>query len=372
MASLSYLTLKYLLDNGFKYKIMGYNELIEYRLGSKWRYAADISNLISCVGTLISYQYIISALCLQVLNYYFETPCSGYFKLIQIVIVAVVFQIPLSMLKDISHLQYVSIIGTITLGLSIIVIIIECPFYFIQEYNKNNSNPISLFPPKNSNIDLRFSWIDTFGILFFGFASHTGIFQPFQELNRPGRRRLYKVLNKSFQIESILYILLTIAGFLSTFYDTPDVFLKRKNLKGFDDYFIIIVRILLVLTMNSCIAVNFNVLRMSVKSLILGNNPSKKKDFVFIITTYIVTNAITYFVQNAGSLLSFISGVSLTLIAFVVPILIEIKSNKEEKKTLKIIFNYIFLLIICIISIICIAKSGYDMVTSKITENNCL
>lgn len=368
---LSYITISYLFENGYSTRLMDYNDLTEGVLSRNWRISTDILNLIGCIGAIISYQYIITNLSLQVLHYFFNTPCDGITKIIQIIIAGTLIQIPLCSLKDISKLQYVCLVGTISLGLSILVVILECPFYIYQYFNNYSNNTIPIFPPKDSNIDLSYSWIDTIGIFLFGFTSHNGIFQVFQELERPGKRRCRKVINRSFIIELVFYFLLSLAGFLSSFYQTPDVFLKRKNLIGFNDYFIIIVRILLVLTMNSTIAVNYNVMRMSINSMVFKEKPSNLIDFSIVVIVIIISNVLNYLIKNAGTLLSFVGGFSLVLICFVVPILIDLKANPKNKKGLRKYFNYLFMIIVILVSIVCTIKGIYDFSTNDSIEDIC-
>lgn len=341
---------------------MDYNKLTTNVISDKMRVATDISNLVLCFGLLVSYQYIISNLCLQVLHFFFDLPCGGATKAIQIAIAAVCIQIPLSCLKNISQLQYISILGTISLALSILVIVVESPFYFME-----NSSSFKLYP---DNIGL--GWIDTTGIFLFGFSSHNGIFQIFRELKRPGLRRCKKVLGRAFYLELVMYFILSVAGYLSTFSNTPDVFLKRKNLENFTDYFIIVVRILLVLTMNSSVAVNYNIMRMSINSMIFNNvKPSFLVDASIVVFVFILSNTLNYFLVNAGTLLSFLGGMATVIICFIMPILVDIKVNEEKKSKYRKYFNYLFLVGIILISLTCTGKALYDFITDTSQNDIC-
>lgn len=361
---LSYLTLKYLLWNGLDSKLMDYNKLTTEAGGNNFRVASDINNLILCFGLLVSYEYIISSLVLQSLNYFFGLSCDGNVKIIQIAVTAVLFLIPLSSLKDIAKLQYLSIIGTIALILSILVIMVEFPFY-LNDYIKSDK-PFKLFPD-----NWEYGWIDTAGIFLFGFSSHNGIFQIFNELHRPGPRRCNKVLNRAFYLEFVLYILLSFSGYFSTFEGTPDVFIKRADLPGYSDKFIMVVRILLAITMTMSVAVNYNIMRMSINSMFFEANPSFGADLIISVAIYAASNLLMYFVKNAGTLLSFLGGVTTVWICFVVPIIIDISISKEKKSSQRKYFNYVFLIGICLLGLLCIGKSVYDFITTSSTSNAC-
>ena len=358
----SYWTIYLLMVNGYDSNTMNYNDLTVKAMGNKWRIIADICNLILCFGLIVGYQYIISSLCLQVLNYFFELECKGTVKVIQIIICAVFIQIPMSCLKDISKLQYLSISGTLALIISTLVIIVEFPFYLDQYLKAGNT--IKLFPDYDT---FKIGWIDTLGIYLFGFSSHNGIFQIFDEMKRPKRRRCLKVIRRAFYLEAVLYFLISFAGFFSTFYDTPDVFLKRKNLNGFkNDYVIITVKILLIVTLNSCMAMNYNIMRMSYVSMFFDNKkPTFTKDFFVVVFIYILSNIITYFLNNAGTLLSFLGGLTSVVICFIVPYGVDIKINPETKSKSRIILNYVSLVLMICIGLLCSGKSLYDFIYAK-------
>ena len=344
---------------------MNFNELVEHSLGTKMRIVNDIANIVLCCGLLIAYQYIISTLSLQVLNYFFGIDCEGYPKLIQIIVAAVILQIPLSLFKKISDLQYISIIGSFSIIITVLVIIVESPFYFIQAVN--NDEPMPVLPPKGIGL----GFVDTIGMFLYGFSSHNGIFQTFNELNRPGKRRCHKVLNRAFLLELIIYLPLALAGFFSTFYNTPDVFLRRPNLNGFNDVIIIIVRIFLIFTMSSSIAVNYNILRMSINSMFFTEKPSTPVDSLIVVLVYIITNVITYFLKNAGTLLSFLGGLSTVMICFITPICIDIVVKPELKSKQRRYFNYAFMVLIIMTSIACTGKGVYDFILSDDEKPLC-
>lgn len=358
----SYWTIYILYINGYEAKILDYNKLTEEYLGVWNRRIADASNLILCYGLLISYQYIICSLCLQSLNYFFNTECDGVTKVIQILVCMLFIQIPLSTMKNVSSLQYISISGTLALILATLVIMIQFPF-FLSEYISQGKT-FTLFPP---NKNLGISWIDTTGIFLFGFSSHNGIFQIFAEMNRPSKRRCVKVLKRAFYLEIILYFCLSFAGFFSTFYDTPDVFLKRHNLIGFpNDYVIIVTKIILVITLNSCMAMNYNIMRMSYNSLILDEeNPPFWKDFSMILIIYISSNALTYFLKNAGTLISMLGGLCTTWVCFIVPLLLDLKVGSDKKTKFQKGLSISGLIIITILGTTCFVKSIIDFIQTQ-------
>lgn len=353
------ITLNYLLSSAFHLKIMNYNSLIESTIGKKFRIVGDISNIIVCMGLFANYAYIINQLCLSLFEIFWGFEQTNITIKICCIIFFAITQILLSFIKDVSQLEIVSLAGTISMILSVIVIIIEFPFYLI-EYLKTNT--VELFPPKGVGLN----FLDTIGIFIYGFAPHNGIFQILNSMHRAGRRRSTKVINRAFYLMLFTYFPLALAGFFSTFYKTPDVFLKRANLPGFKDYFIIVVNILVILTTNISIALNYNIMRLSVNSLFFNNTqPSNLKDRSIVIGVFIFSSLVTYFINNAGSLFSFLGGICSTVICFIIPILIDMKVDVFNKSTFRKVFNYFFLVLIIIIAVACTAKSGRDLIMGE-------
>jgi amino acid permease len=259
----SYYTIKILLDDGVKAKLLDYNGLLEKTHGKGLVIFSDINNIIMCIGIIMSYQLTVYRFAAQLSEKYFEINLSdGTNKLILMSVCFICIQVPLSLLKNISTLQYASLAGTFCLVYSIMVIVGEFPFYLTRYLEAGGEIPWFR--------EISWGWLDTFSTFMFGFASHNGIFQVFTELKRPSVMRYYKVLDRSFIIEIILYVSIAFGGFFSTFLATKDVFLDRPDLEGFNDVFVQIAKITLFICLHCTMAINYNIMRMSFKSMLYG------------------------------------------------------------------------------------------------------
>lgn len=357
-AILSYLTLRYLIDTGLKYKIMDYNDLTKKAVNDNFRIFADINNIILCIGVIMGYQYMIYEFLGNLLKSEFDYNYAGFNKIILIVICVVFVQIPLSLLKNISYLQYASICATVSLLYTILLVVIESPFYN-SEYKKNNPDfSLGIFPP-----DLGFNWLNTVGVFLFGFCNHNGVFQVFTEMDRPTKRRCIKVLNRSMGLEIFLYLSIAFGGFFSFYYDCKDVFINRDNLPTLfngQDYFMDVGKYALIVCLNCVMAINYNIMRGSIVSLVFkGVPPSFMTDFCITVGTYILSNVIVFFVSDATTILGFIGGISTVVISFVCPIVIDIRLGGNAKYAARNIFNYIFL---GVISLLGVASTAYAVV----------
>jgi amino acid permease len=360
----SYYTLKILLDAGVKAKIMDYNELIELSVGKKWVLFSDINNIIMCIGIIMSYQFTVYKFAYQLLNHYFDidTKDPGN-KVILMTICLFLIQIPLSCLKNISTLQYASLVGTFSLVYSIVVVVAEAPFYFSNYIDSGKSIPLYE--------SVSWNYLDTFSTFMFGFASHNGIFQVFTELKRPSITRNYKVLNRSFIIEIVLYVSIAFGGYFSTFSETKDVFLERPDLPGFNDIFIQIAKISLFICLHCTMAINYNIMRMSFRSILFNNKEIPfLKDFSMVVLTYIVSNVAVFYICNVTQILGVIGGICTIVLCFVNPILIHLKLSDKPKGSFAHIFAYGVMIFVSFFGCAATIKSLVYLFTQESSCNN--
>lgn len=359
-AWISYLTASYLIEVGISEKTMDYNALVVKSAGNKMRIFADINNIILCMGVIMSYQYMVYGFLQIILKDLFDLEIDTTGRVIMVLICTIFIQIPLSLIKNISVLQYASILATISLVYAILVIIIETPFYFSQNYGTSDKYKFSVFPPDG----IGFNFLNTLSTFLFGFCSHNGLFQVFMEMDRPNLRRSMKVIQRATILEIVLYFCISICGFLSTFYETPDVFIKRPDLKGFTDYFMIVGKISLIIILNCCMSINYNIMRLSIKSMVFDDKTvSFIKDLIITVLVYIITNVITFFVKDASTILGLVGGISTVVISFICPILIKLKLCKNMTNT-QLYLNYALFVFIMIAGIACTVKSVYDYAVS--------
>jgi len=356
--AVSYWTLTLLIKAGRKLQLNDYNDLIVATIGNKFRVFSDINNILLCLGTIMSYQYTISGFSTDLAKDFFDyVPESdtSMFKFIQMFSCMILFQIPLGLLKNISKLQYASIIGVFTLLYVIIVVTIEMPFYLTNFLNGDNT--IIWFPTLN------FGVLDTFAIFTFGFSSHNGIFPIYQELKHPTKRRAFKVLNRAVTLEVILYLLIAYAGFFSTFYNSPDVFIRRPDLPGFNDYFIKIGKILLIICLHCIMAVNYNIMRQSFKFMFFNNETIPfYTDVIITISTYIISNLLTFFIMNITTIFNFIGGICTIVITTFNPIMINIFSSELPLTHYTNVLKFILCFIWSALGIATTAKSIVDFI----------
>lgn len=347
-AILSYISLKYLLSAGIEKNVLNYNNLIELASGRKLRIFADINNILLCLGVIMVYQFEIYDFLRDLLTREFGLDFEKY-KLFIIIPLTLLVQIPLSLIKNMSVIQYTSFLAAISLFYVTFVIVIQSPFYYKEYMEKNPNFELGPFPTN----DIGWKWLNSAGVFLFGFCNHNGLFQILLDLHRHTEERSNKVIRRSAILEIVLYLSLGFAGFFSFFYDCEPTFITRKNLVSFpNDYFMDLAKWALIVCLLCVMAIDYNIMRLSFSTLLFkGETPSFKIDFTITVVTYILSNIVVYFTKNITDILGIIGGVNTVVISFLCPFIINIKLDKNSKFHPQNIFNYLVILIISLVGV---------------------
>ena len=363
LCSVTYWSLAALLSTGRKKKKLHYGMLIKECLGSKMALMSDINNIIFCIGILMSYEFTISSFFLDIFGKFYTITDDNrtMIKMIQMSTCMLLLQLPLSLLKDISKLQYASMVGCFTLLYTAIVIVAECPMYYSKAISEGRTIP--LFKPLSMKV------FDSFSIFLYAFASHNGIFPIFDELERPSKRRSFQVLNRAYILEIVIFLFIGFGGFFSLLTITPSIFISRTDL-SFTwmkfDYFILTSKVLFFITLHCTTAINNNILRNSFKSLIFeGKEIPFKYDFIGVVVLLLLTNVVTFYIQDVLSIISVIGGICAVIVSFLSPILCWIKANEYPLCHIKNILAIVLLVIICIVGCISAGYSIYKDITGN-------
>lgn len=337
---LTYWSLYILLLTARKRRLLSYDGIIKVCLGNGMAIFSDITNLILLFGVLLAFEKTISDTALVLLNIFFEIEPTQKIKLIQMA-VCMVPQILISLLKDVSKLQYAGMVSACTIIYTTIVTIVEMPFYWHE--GKHQGRTFELFEPFNWN------FLFSFSTLLFAYASHNGIFSVIKDLRKPTKRRMMKVLNRALILEFILFGIIAFAGFFCILEDTPGIFINRKPLDYFGDrdYYIIVSQILFILCLTCTMSIIYNIIRGSFKTLIFRRDHINIwVDTILMIFVYVLTNTLTFFIKDLLDVVSILGGFCGVNICYIFPILCYMKSNDYPRWHWKNIGSFLIMIII--------------------------
>lgn len=354
---ISYWTLCLLLQSGRKMREFNYSRLIKKCFGHNISRLIDINNILFCIGIIMSFEFTISTFFLDIFDNFYplSKTNTSYLKVIQIATSVLFVLIPLSLLRNISKLQYVSIIGCITLLYTAVLIFIQAPLYYREGINKDRK--LQLFKKPS------LLYLDSFSVFLYGFAQHNGMFPIIAELKRPTKKRCFKVINRAFLLELVVLSIIGLSGYFSLLKETPSIFISRPDLPFTFmkmDYFMLASKILFFITLHVLCAIVNNILRTSLKAVFYnGKEIPKKNDVITVICLYLCTYLITYFIKDLLSILSILGGICAVVLSFVMPILCWIKTNSYEVTHWKNISALIVMCVTIVIGLCCVGYSIY-------------
>ena len=275
--------------------------------------------------------------------------------------------IPLCMAKNITAMRFFSLFGTIALFYTILVVIIECPFYWknylTNEYKKDDdsthANYFDITKAFNSNLDF-FTGMAT---VFFSFACSQGVFPVFKTLKHSNTRRMKKVFRRSIMLDLIIYIPIAIAGFMTTPIKTVDLVIYRDSI--FDnDIFMTIAKICLSIDLFFAIPPNFHSFRCSFFQLVFHKEDvSKIISIILAIITLPICGIIGASYKEILTYISLLGGFFCTTFNFLIPGLMIIKKSDSPLSSCKNIINIVIITVLCIFGYIGGIQSVREFIT---------
>ena len=365
-ASCAYWSLTAMITATKKSKETDYSRIVKDTLGVCPGYLLDCIILLYIFGVIISYLVVIYSLIGRV---YFELSNNKnkyeefegfesdiwdkiYLKL-PIMYGLCALLIPICLLKDISKMRFTSLFGIITLLYAIGVVVCQS-FSFYSYYKKNiykkddpSTHPnyyditIALKP------DLKiFSCLAT---IFFSYTCHIGAFPVYKSLKNNISRRINKVFRRSILLDTFIYVSVGVAGFFTAPVDTPQLIIYRKSINK-NDIYMSVARIGIALSLIMNTPPNYNSFRISFFEVFFKTNEiDNKKIFFVTIVTLVVCTSIAIVYKDILTYNSLLGGFCSVVIAFLIPGLIYVKTNKYKLTHYKNILSLMLIITLCTI-----------------------
>jgi len=188
------------------------------------------------------------------MNFDLATENTMYSKEMTIILTAIValfVLFPLATNNEMGGFRYFSILAILCIMYVLLILLIELPAY--ARYNFSYER-LKLY---------EFSW-DTFSyfaITAFAFSCHMEYVQIVDELNDQSEKRLRKVIFRSVSVNTILYTVVALLGYFSTYEKTSQIVIERKAIPTLStDLSMIIARIMIIIVL--CIAFPMNMVPM--------------------------------------------------------------------------------------------------------------
>ena len=215
----------------------------------------QLAMILYALGACIGYQifiaemfaYIFSALIPSALDFI----DSFEFRLVVNVPCAALVLFPLSLKRDMSALAFAGVLSVGALTYTLIVMLIETPFYY-KEYVHADQTIIYAFK-------LDWNILTSFSLVFFAYTCQMSLIPVYSELVNPNYRRISKVVKRALALDCLFYYIIAVSGYMSQFNATSDVVLTRPALSGMDpDYFSLVAALGICIVLFAAFPSNYN------------------------------------------------------------------------------------------------------------------
>ena len=167
--------------------------------------------------------------------------------------------LPFCLRKNMGQMKAPTYIGVISLAFVVLIVICQSPFfikhYYDEIYKKDDKSTHLNVYDLSKGVDKDLNIIRPFVTLFFAYSSQIALFPIISAVKERTKKKVDKIFYISSFIDGLIYILIGILGYLTQPIDTPDLIIERKSIFK-KDYFMIIGRMLLTLTLIGKIAPN--------------------------------------------------------------------------------------------------------------------
>ena len=271
--------------------------------------------------------------------------------------------LPFCLRKNMGQMKAPTYIGVVSLAFVVLIIICQSPYFIKHYYNEiykedDKDTHLNVYDlSKGCNKELNI--IRPFVTLFFAYASQIAVFPIINTVKDRTKKKINKVFYLSSIIDGSIYIVIGILGYLTQPIDTPDLIIERKSI--FDhDYFMIIARILLILTVLGKIAPIYNSARVTIISS-CGydiDNYSTFLNCVITIPLILVSTLIGIVYPHIGDYIDFLGSFCSIALCFAIPGMMYIKTNDYPKYHW---INVLAVIYIVVFSILCCIAGGYTI-----------
>ena len=348
----TYWTLSGLIRAARKKGDSEYSSIVKKELGSFPAVLVDVMTCLYSWGLIITYEIIMNSLVGRTIYAFFKDndvyPSFGNYedrvwdslKIKAIVLSAInIFLIPLCLFKDIGKMKFFSLFGIIALFYTIIVLVIECYFYwddylknvYVKEDKSTHANWIDITRAFNGNLD----FFTGFATIAFSFSCHQGALPVYRSLNPNNESVMNKVFRRSIILDLIIYFMIYIASFLTNPLKSDDLIIFRESIFN-NDIFMNIAKISIFLELFFLIPSNYNSFRCSLFHIIFGNeNIRQIPNIIFTISTLVISAVIGVVYSEISNYISLLGGFCCTTYCFFVPGWLMIKVEWKEMSILK-------------------------------------
>ena len=356
-AMAAYWTLTNLVKSARKYKCEDYSPSVKAIIGKCPAVFLDIVIVIYLFGVFIQYQVIIYSLLGR--TYYelfedkekyknfdqYEADVWDLAKLkYPIMIITTALASPLCLLKDISKMRFASMFGILALIYCIIVVLIQTPWFYkdyLDNYKEDDPSTHANWYDISKGFGPELNFFTAVGTVFFTYCSHPGVLPVYKSLKNNTEERMNKAIFRSICLDIILYIIVAISGFMTAPLKPQSLIIFRESVFE-NDIFMTIAKVALALDLFLSLPANYASYRCSFFMLFFNTDKIDNcRNFLLTIPTLLISTVIGALYKDISSYISFFGGFGGSIMCYLIPGIMMIKSNDENIASCKNIMRII-------------------------------
>ena len=261
---------------------------------------------------------------------------------------------PVCLLKDISKMRFASMFGICALIYSILVVVIESPWFlihYLDNYKEDDPETHANWFDITKGFNKELNFFTGVATVFFTFTCHPGAFPVYKTLKYNTEKRVNTCFFRSILLDFIIYILIAVCGFITAPLNPKSLIIYRESI--FDnDIFMTIAKIALALDLFLSIPANYASYRCSFFMVFFKTDKiDNKKNYIVTFCSLFLATLTGALYKNILSYISFFGGFCSSIICYLLPGIMMIKTSKQDLTSPKNIFT--------IIAIACLVSFGF-------------
>jgi amino acid permease len=261
---------------------------------------------------------------------------------------------PVCLLKDISKMRFASMFGICALIYSILVVVIESPWYlihYLDNYKEDDPSTHANWFDITQGFTKELNFFTGVATVFFTFTCHPGAFPVFKTLKNHTEKRINTCFFRSVLLDVCIYVLIAICGFITAPLksNAKSLIIYRESIFE-NDIPMTIAKIALALDLFLSLPANFASYRCSFFMVFFKTDKIDNfKNFLVTGITLFLSTLVGALYKNILSYISFFGGFCSSIICYLIPGILMIRASKKDMKDPKNIITIILILLMTVI-----------------------
>ena len=251
---------------------------------------------------------------------------------------------PVCLLKDISKMRFASMFGICALIYSILVVVIESPWFlihYLDNYKEDDPSTHANWFDITKGFTKELNFFTGVATVFFTFTCHPGAFPVFKTLKNHTEKRINTCFFRSIILDFIIYIFIAVTGFITAPLKPQSLVIYRESI--FDnDIFMTIAKIALALDLFLSIPANYASYRCSFFMVFFKTDKIDNfRNLIVTIVSLFLATLLGAVYKNILSYISLFGGFCSSIICYLIPGILMIKTSKQDLTSPKNIFTLV-------------------------------